>query len=226
MFRNAAIMGAALAVLASGGLILSATDSFAESTTDPFGVAYYLNAHTVGPVDTLRVVDPDAQDSGGEGIPACANIYVFDTVQELQECCACPITPAGRLDFNVNTDLTATPVTGVTLVNGVIKIVKTGINPLFPNTKGALICDPTNGHGSIPPNYNEFPAGSSSFFSWITHDEVRGVPGSTAVSEVFFESTGEPTTDLTVLQAKCTTAQITGAAHGLGVCSCPAGPIP
>ena len=238
MFRNVAIMGAALAVLASGGLTCGATDGLAQ--TDPYAINYFVNANTAGPADTVRIVDPDEVENEVAGAAVCANIFVFDTIEELAECCACPITPGGRLDFNVNTNLTANPLTGVTLINGVIKIIRTNSNPNYPTyAPVALECDPTNGATTTlkvagsNPNLDEFTAADASLLSWTTHDEVRGVPGSSAISEEFFQSTDEGSNtsteflggDLAVLQSECASVQIAGDGV-LGVCTCPAGPVP
>ena len=196
---------------------------------DPFAVNYYVNANTIGPDDTLRIVDPDPANDE-HLTPVCANIYVFDAQQEMEECCACPITPAGRLDFSLNHNLTSVPVTGVTLNTGTIKIVRTNINPnLFLATppNGTKACDATNGSGgSLPPN-NVFTADEGfSLFSWLTHDLNKFNTGGQAVQEAEFQSTDEPGSDLVRLQDNCTTTQNAGAFSGLGTCTCPAGPVP
>lgn len=228
MFRNGAIK-AALGVLASASLVFFAIGTFAVSTAwadaadeDPFAVNYFQNAQTGGPVDTLRITDPDAYNGPDD---ACANIYVFDAVEEMEECCACPITPSGRLDFNVNTMLTALPVTGVTLSTGTIKIVRTNVNPLYfvidNPADGVLLCDPTN--GTHNPFNREFrPAVGASLLSWLTHDLNRFATGGTAVSEQEFQSTGEPVSDYAVLAEECSVTQVSGGSYptASGVCGC------
>ena len=47
-----------------------------------------------------------------EGLPSgflCANVYVFDDAQELQECCSCPISPDGVLTLSTINNLTGNP---------------------------------------------------------------------------------------------------------------------
>ncbi|MGD1028664.1 MAG: hypothetical protein ABR989_13120 [Candidatus Binatus soli] len=228
MLRNGAIK-AALGVLASAGLVFGAVSLAAANSTatDPFAVNYFTNAQTGGPVDTLRIVDPDTY---GSPVDACANIYVFDAAEEMEECCACPITPAGRLDFNVNTLLTSAPVTGVPLSTGTIKIVKTNTNPLYGVLVNPLIkqCDPTNGTNGFPGNvaFHALTTPGSSLFSWITHDLNRFATGGTAVAEQVFESTGEPASDYTtVLAPECYVTQNSGGSYGTGVCAAAGCPV-
>jgi hypothetical protein len=70
----------------------------------------------------------------------CANIYVFNDVQELQECCSCPLTPNSLLTFSVINDLTSNPLNPKgNLSAGVIKIVSSaGDVPHCNNAPGAV----------------------------------------------------------------------------------------
>src|ERR1022692_4405882 len=77
---------------------------------DVLKVDYFANANTAGAPDgTLRITNPGT--SGGN---LCAAIYVFDSGEELSECCSCKTTPNGLKTLSVNTDLTSNPLTGVT----------------------------------------------------------------------------------------------------------------
>ncbi len=227
MFRIGAIK-AALGVLASAGLVFFAIGTYAGTAfadnfdEDPFSVNYFQNANTGGPDDTLRIVDPDAYNSD---VDACANIYVFDPSEEMEECCACPITPSGRLDFSVNKQLTALPVTGVPLNSGTIKIVRTNVNPLFfvieAPADGVLLCDPTNGEHN-PFNAEFAPSTDASLLNFLTHDLNRFATGGTAISEQPFESTGEPDSDYAVLTHECAVTQVSGGSYptASGICGC------
>ncbi len=223
MFRNGAIK-AALGVLASASLVIFAIGTYAGTAfadavdEDPFTVQYFINAQTSGPDDTLRITDPDAYK---RGVDACANIYVFDPAEEMVECCACFITPSGRLDFSVNKQLTALPVTGQPVNSGTIKIVRTNINELYfiaPPTEGVEICDPTNG-ASNPLNIAFAPTVGYSLLNWITHDLNRF---SGAVGEEEFQSTGEPVGDFDILAAECAVTQTSGGSYptASGICGC------
>jgi hypothetical protein len=67
----------------------------------------------------LRVVNDGA--TGGD---VCANIYVFNDIQEQQECCSCPLTPNSLLTISVINDLTKDPANPrESLSAGVIKIL-------------------------------------------------------------------------------------------------------
>jgi len=226
MFRNGAIK-AALGVLASAGLVFFAIGTYAGTAfadnfdEDPFSVNYFQNAQTGGPDDTMRIVDPDAYK---RGVDACANIYVFDPQEEMVECCACPITPSGRLDFSLNKQLTALPVTGVTLNSGTIKIVRTNVNLaalVAPPGEQVLFCDPTDG-ASNPLNDAFAPDTGHHLLNWLTHDLNRFSTGGTAVSEQVFQSTGEPVGDFDILAEECAVTQVSGGSYptASGICRC------
>ncbi len=82
-------------------------------------VTYYSYANTSGaPDQTVRIINDG--DTGGN---LWAAFYVFDDSEELQECCACQITPDGLLSESVNKNLTSNPLTGRFPTRGVIKVI-------------------------------------------------------------------------------------------------------
>lgn len=89
-----------------------------------YSLSYFTNAHTGGAPDTvLRLInDGNVSDSSPAG-DLCASIYVFDSTEELQQCCSCRITPNGVLSLSVNHSLTQQSVTGRILNRGVVKVV-------------------------------------------------------------------------------------------------------
>jgi hypothetical protein len=89
-----------------------------------FALSYFSNAHTTGAPDgVLRLVnDGNVADSSPAG-DLCASVYVFDSAEQLNECCSCKITPNGILSLSVNTNLTSNTLTGVTPTRGVVKVV-------------------------------------------------------------------------------------------------------
>src|SRR5271167_3929801 len=68
-----------------------------------FSVSYYSYANTTGaPDSTVRVIN-DGETGVGSAGDLWAAFYVFDDSQELQDCCACVVTPDGLLSESVNT---------------------------------------------------------------------------------------------------------------------------
>src|SRR5579864_8792532 len=85
---------------------------------DTLKVEYFSNANTAGAPDaTFRLTNP-----GTAGGNICASIYVFDSQQEMSECCSCLLTPDGLRTLSVNGDLTSNPLTGVVLNTGLVKV--------------------------------------------------------------------------------------------------------
>src|ERR1700691_3116204 len=127
-------------VVCTLALALCAGYAAAATTTPPadtLKVDYFSGANTSGDTDgTVRITNPGT--SGGN---LCAAIYVYDSFQELSECCSCKVTPNGLLTLSVNTDLTSNPLTGVTLATGSIRIVSTKVLPsgLCPALPGTLV---------------------------------------------------------------------------------------
>ena len=102
--------------------LLLGTNAFADDT---YQVTYYSNANTVGAQDgTLRIANTGATVAAGVAQNLYAAIYVFDDSQEMQECCACQISPDGLLSESVNPGIqTANTVTGIKPTRGVIKVI-------------------------------------------------------------------------------------------------------
>ena len=159
--------------------------------------------------DTLiRLINPNGAANGGlpgeQEHPVCAMIYVFDSFQEMEECCGCPITSAGMLTLSVDVDLTdnlvyqGDPSAGY---DGVIGIVAAA-----PNVAGTG-CDPTAypGYGVSTDNYL-LGSRTLSYDAGLTeiplHDDALG-----------------DAANLTYLQAEC--GALVGNGSGAGTCSCP-----
>ncbi len=115
-------------------VVALATPSFAQVVaSDAYQVNYYIQAPCVTPqplgaplsalftINTGQVGSPiDAPTAHGT---VCADIYVFDTNQEMLECCSCPVTANGLLAMAVCPNLTGNALTGVSPAIGVIKVV-------------------------------------------------------------------------------------------------------
>ncbi|HET9698129.1 MAG TPA: hypothetical protein VFP40_14745 [Terriglobales bacterium] len=124
MFKKAAVL--LLLTLTIGCLAFAQSESV-------YQVNYYANRNNSALADSVvRVINP-----GVVGTPIspdhgtiCADIYVFDSTQEMLECCSCPITANGILELSLLNDLMQNPLTGFPAPDsGVIKIVSdTGAN--------------------------------------------------------------------------------------------------
>jgi hypothetical protein len=166
----------------------------AVEPADVLKVDYFANANTAGAPDgTLRITNPGT--SGGN---LCAAIYVYDSFQELSECCSCKTTPNDLRTLSVNTDLTGNPLTGVTLSTGSIRIVST----------------PTSG-GSCPLPTKLTP--TAAVRSWTTHIQN----GSFSETETASQDATLSTSEQTALQNACFAVQLVGSSKG--VCTCGTG---
>jgi hypothetical protein len=88
---------------------------------------YFTNADTNAGSAAVHITDPLGYNSSPYAPPEiCAEIYVFDVSQGLQECCGCPVSTNGLLTLNITSDLASSavafPDSGI-LTDGVIRIV-------------------------------------------------------------------------------------------------------
>lgn len=127
----------------------------------------------------------------------CAMVYVFDTQQEMTECCACSASPDDLRTLSINNDLTNHPATGTLPATGVIEIASAG---------GNHAC---NASSSSP---------GGELRAWSTHIQV--VDTSTfAVTEAPFEVVPLTPTNASLLQSQCGFLM----AESHGICTCGAG---
>lgn len=180
-------------------LLLGAGTAMAQDNV--YDVTYFSNSHTAGAPDgVLRLVnDGNVSDASPAG-DLCASIYVFDTTEELQECCSCRITPNGILSLSVNNNLTRNTLTGRILTRGVIKVVSSSPSA---GTCNAAVSTP---HVGIR--------------GWQTHIQRTGFTGAAA-----FAITEEELTDSTFGAAEqADLAEDCGVlvelGTGQGICSC------
>jgi len=196
-------------VLAAMMLSMIAAANDDGSTSDSstlYSVSYFNNRNNPTGADQFMYVINTGYTgtplSSGEGT-LCANIYVFDAVQEMVECCACPITANALLALSVNNSLTANPLTSVAPASGVIALV---------STLADGSCDPTK-VGTFSPDLK----------AWATHLQ-QPTSGSFVTTEAPFlpaqlvaAADGAGGEDAFLPQA-CTFAQYLGT--GKGVCAC------
>ncbi len=173
-----------------------------------FAVGYYSNANTAGAPDgTLRLVNDGFRSDSSPAGDLCAAIYVFDSTEEMQECCSCRITPNGYLALGVNANLTANTLTGRKLTRGVIKVVSS--QPTAGNT-----CDPTT--ATIQANANTHIG----IRGWLTHIVKVGTGYQVSVEDLKDSTldTNTPGKEAADLAEDCQVAIELGS--GQGTCSC------
>ena len=169
--------------------------AMSAAAQDVFKVNYFANNVAGAPDATYRINNPGTSNGN-----LCAQIYVFDNNQELNECCGCLVTPDGLRTLSVKFNLTNNPLTTV-ITNGDIKIVSSAVN--------GSPCDPTSNVTPTP-----------TVRVWATHIQNKvgtGYPITETESSDATLSTGE----LASLQADCYFVQRLGS--GRGVCSCGTG---
>jgi len=168
--------------------------SGAQSTVDTFKVEYFDNAQPFGTVDgTVRITN-----SGTSGEWLCAQIFVFDPYQEIQECCSCPVSWFGLRKLSVNTDLTSDPLTGVQQTSGSIEIVSTNYD--YYGCRQLPIT------GVVTPGIR----------AWATHLQDSGTLTESAAQDVSLSAQ-----QLLSLHRQCYAIELTGS--GKGLCTCGTG---
>jgi hypothetical protein len=70
-----------------------------------YGLGYFTNANAAGAPSAQLRVSNDGLQEAADYHDLCANIYVFNTAEEMQECCSCEVSSDGYLDLSVNTNL-------------------------------------------------------------------------------------------------------------------------
>lgn len=169
----------------------------AQAQTQPlYRVDYFANANTAGAQDATLRLDNDGAASSN----LCADIFIFDSNEEMSECCACLETPDGLRTLSVNADLTANPLTGVVLTTGVIKVV-----PAAPTA------------GTCPDPYYINTVAGAEIQSWATHIQNTTFAVTETVSQVSVLSSAEETN----LARQCGAIERVGSSKG--ICSCGTG---
>jgi len=183
----------ACTLVASLALLVGTAAAQAPVTTSAnvYFVDYFSNANTASAPDaTVRIINP-----GVTGGNLCADIYVFDTNEELSECCSCTITPDGLLSLSVDNDLTSNPLTGPPLLSaGVIKLVSA-------TTAGGLCPLPTA------------PAPTATLREWATHIQNTTF----AITEDASQEAPLSVAEGKALAAQC--SDVKGAGSGHGICA-------
>lgn len=200
-----------IASVSSGGLVIAnqvgSTTILAEGsdltasaslTVTPLLLVNYFNltnSQKSGIDGTVRLSNPGVTSGS-----ACAMIYVFDSKQELNECCGCLVSDSGLLTLSLINDLTSNPLTGVQPTAGAIEIVASDVGQNGQCNAASLIPD-----GVLA--------------GWGTN--VQGSQGSYQVTEATFVQAPLSTSEATVLPTECSMMQQLGS--GQGICTCGSG---
>jgi hypothetical protein len=181
----------------------------------------------------IRLINPNGGADTNLGVESqfvCAMIYVFDSDQEMGECCGCPLSSARLTTISVEGNLTAdwgisqTP--GVSNGTGSIAIV--AVSPNAPNCSQAGGgkacnggCDPTN-----IPGYDVTT--TSNLLGSTTHNQAvtkifngnQLFSFTSGITEIplFDDASGDPT-NVTYLQTQC--GALIGNGTLGGICTCP-----
>jgi hypothetical protein len=176
-------------------LILGASYAAAQNPpSDTLKVDYFINANTGGAPDgTLHLSNP-----GTTGNNACARLYVFNSNEEISECCSCLLTPNGLRTLSVNDDLTSNPANGVLLTTGTVSIVSS-----------------TTVNGQCPLFSSTTPV-SGAVRAWATHIDGLVIGGATSSQDATLS-----TTELQQLVRLCDA--IIAIDSGQGICTCGSG---
>lgn len=197
------------------------TTAFAQQSSYNYG--YYTNANTTGVPDAeMYIVNPGSTGGTSPSGDLCANIYVFNSAQQMMECCSCKVTPDALTTFSLNANLTNNPLTGSALQTGAIKIVSSAVPAEVTSVPTSA---PTSCKNVASSTYT--PSGYLGI--WITHVHVAtGTNGTTySTSEMSFlpgrlstPHTAAANAELTQLQKICKYVSAL-TESGYGICTCP-----
>ncbi|MGA8437032.1 MAG: hypothetical protein WB714_02275 [Candidatus Sulfotelmatobacter sp.] len=188
MTRKLGVAGLMLALLGLVGM---------DHAQSPYRVEYFNNAHTSGAPDATLRLDNDGAAAGAN---LCADIFVFDSEEEMSECCSCLETPDGLRTLSLDSDLTANPLTGVILTTGVIKIVAAA---------------PTLDKCSPPSTILLVPDGEIQ--AWATHIQST----TKALTETASQASSLGSNEQKRLAQQCGAIRAVGS--GKGICTCGTG---
>jgi hypothetical protein len=170
------------------------TGSTAITVEPQLLVTYFSQANNPAAMDgTIYVTNVGMTDSS-----LCAMVYVFDTQQEMTECCACSASPDDRRTLSINKNLTNQPATGVAPTAGVIEIISAD-----------AVSQECNASSSTP---------GGELRAWSTHIQVAETT-TFALTEAPFEVVPLTPIHASVLQSQC--GFLMAETHG--ICTCGAG---
>jgi hypothetical protein len=185
-------------------LVLGMTSAVAQNPNAPddvYMVGYYSGALVAGnPDSTVRVVN---DGSAGEA-DLCAAFYLFDSAQELQACCSCPVSADGIISESINRNLLSNVLTADINHAGVVKVLSTATARSGPTECSAS----AKYAGAVTPGIR----------GWITHVQAGKTAAAPVLTEVPLTDSNYTTLETGDLELECQYAILLGSGHG--VCSC------
>jgi uncharacterized protein YjdB len=181
----------------------SGVSAFASINVLPLLLVNYFNtanAIASGIDGTLQITNPGLTVGTPTAGYLCAMIYVFDSQQEMDECCGCPISDSGILTLSLLNDLTANTMQARPAVGSVYIVPSDiGSNPT---------CDPQN----LSP--------TGMLEAWETNDQPAG-GGSYQVTETPYSTSQLTSTTESDFAGICGFIEQQGS--GAGTCTCGSG---
>jgi hypothetical protein len=174
---------------------------------DTFQVNYFSNANNSSADEWVRIINTGADAPTYPPSNLCAMIYVFDSKQELKECCGCLISTDGLAELSLDKNLVSNPFDGRSPRDGDIKIVSAAPNDVF----GGVPCDPTGGGIGSNGKYVLNIVPTVDLRSWGTHVQNSG-----NLTEDEFQTATLATAELDSLQEECYGIVTVGS--GAGIC--------
>jgi hypothetical protein len=182
-----------LALLAVA-LVLGVGTAVAQDSV--YDIGYFTNNTKNAPTGQLRLTN----DGDASGANLCANIYVFNNAEEMQECCSCEVTANGYLDI-AEKEFTSNILDGGTIpTRGIVKEVSSWV--------------PSSGTCS-PTAYTT----QNGIKGWLTNAQKLVTVGAFTFTETPLLDSSLSFTELSVnLQETCSFVLSLGT--GTGVCNC------
>jgi hypothetical protein len=231
-----------LALLVAMSVCVAAWSGIAAAESEETGQelqSYFSNANTTGGQAFVNITAPLEGNATATNLAVkkgetCAMIYVFDTAQDLQSCCGCPLTADGLLTLSISGNLAPNPVGSLSiLMDGSIRILATFPNATPPPPGDSLFpgenCDPSTGACCDPTarasgfSLESVFGLSNELTAWASH--IQG----TQITESEFQANSpeyigavdddEILPDPIALPEAC--SAITQLGSGAGVCTCP-----
>ena len=210
--------GTPTAILGSEGAYLL---SYYDVSTgfDASAGGYGGAGHSGGVGDALlRIVNAGNYETGGGPATGdvCANIYVFNDIQEMEECCQCDLSADSLRTLSVINDLLKNPFTGAESTEaGVIKIIG-----VAPSLQSAGPSPASKCHDST---INPLPNLAEGLHAWLNHTEQMGISAApfgfvTSTSVEAFSHSRLDSGELSSLYDEC--AFINEHGSGRGICTC------